>query len=461
MPCSGSAPLYGRKEQIMKHKKTAIYCGTLCILAFLFAVKPMLTSTYAAYPESMVYFLTGAVIPMMLLTVIAFKYTESTYSMHTVTLATVLTIGNAAALPLLQYTSSLDEKAIGIAKEISSNTIRMVIMIPVTWLIAAGLCWLGKQTALRQRIAAGAALLASLVYTALLFLIADPSSNTAVLLVGSHRIQAAIPALMLSILQLCLMTRIPGKLWRAMIAAGITLVNAGLILKGETGIPLILFASAAVWYYLLQPFKRKWLTFGIPLLSAAGCASVWILHRTHDSLPDVDWLRDMAGKIETRIFEDYVYQIDTAAYSLQTGGWFGAAGYNICLPEASSDMAVITILHYCGLLFLLVILAAAVPAFYFGTMQITRSGVKGVNALSSICLSVLFVSFFYNLLMCFGLVPVLGSQVAFTGFSAVFAAFSGLLLGALCPCPNFVKKAITDQLKGVYDTCEMQKQTVE
>ena len=444
----------------MKHKKTAIYCFSLCGLALLFAVKPLLISTYAAYPQSMMYYLVGAVIPMVLLAALAFKYDGSPFSMHTVTLAAVLTIGNAAALPLLQYTSSLDEKAISVARQISTGTVVTILMIPVTWLITAGLCWLSKQPVLHQRIAAGAAAFISLIYTALLFLIADPSSNTALLCIGSHRIQAAIPGLMLSILQLCMMTLISGKLWRGMIAFGITLVNAGLIFKGETGIPLILFASASVWYYLLQPYKRKWLSILIPVLCAGGCSAVWILHRLHDSLPKGTLLRDMAGKINTRIFEGSVYQTDMAAFNIQTGGWFGAAGYNICLPEASSDMSVITILHYCGLLFLLVILAAAIPAFYSGAVQITRNGAKNASVLGGFCLSVLFVSFFYNFLMCFGLVPVLGSQIAFTGHSTVYAAFSGFLLGALCPCPMHLRKAIANHLKGVDETCVMPKETV-
>ena len=93
------------KELSMKNRKTAIYSFSVCMSAIILAVHPMVASTYVSLSESLMYF--GAtVIPMLLMLTLACKYADSQFSIHAITLATVLTIGNAAALPLLQYTSA-------------------------------------------------------------------------------------------------------------------------------------------------------------------------------------------------------------------------------------------------------------------------------------------------------------------------------------------------------------------
>lgn len=441
----------------MKNRKTTIYSFSACILAMSLAVHPMIASTYASLSESLMYF--GAtVIPMLLMLTLACKYADSQFSIHAITLATVLTIGNSAALPLLQYTSAF-EHSVEYAKEISVNSAVTVLTLPVTWVIVSALIWISKQSSLFQRIGVGVLTGISVVYSLMIFLLTDRSSNTTIIQLGHFKLQAAVPVLILSIIILCLLLQITGKLWGGILIGSIILMNGTLVICGETGIPLIFFAGSVIYYYLLQPHRIKLLNIGIPALSGIGCTGVYILHNLHDRLKEGTLLYSLADKIETRIFTDSVDQVNAAIRSLQSGGWFGSAGYDVYLMEGSSDLSVISILHYCGLSFLLVIFAAAIPMFYTGAVHITHHKMRSDHVLNGICLSVFFIMLWYNLFMGIGLVPILGSQMPFTGASVTYSFLSGFLLGSIC-YPRRTIKTVISRMKGDDFQCVTRKEIV-
>lgn len=441
----------------MKYKTTTVYSFTLCCVALLFALHPMLTSTYASVPHSMVHF--GAtVVPMFLMLALASKYAESAFTLHILTLASILTIGNAAALPLLQYTSAFDH-ATEYAKSISENQAITILMIPVAWCVVAALIWISRQKPLIQNITYATTVITSFIYSILIVLLTDRSANTTLIHVGGVTLQAAIPALMLSIILLCIITQLSSKVWIGVMFVSLAMLNAALVIRGETGIPLIFFSAAILYYYLLQPRRTKWLNIGIPLAAGLGYTVVMVLHWIHDSLPANTLLYSLADKIETRIFAESVDQVNAAVRSLQSGGWFGSEGYNVYLMEGSSDLAMVSILHYCGVAFLFVIFAAAIPMFFTGALHITHHKMRSDNAICGICFSVFFIMFWYNLLMGIGLTPILGSQMPFTGASITYSILSGFLLGSICYPQNVIKSVIF-QMKGDDFQCAMRKEIV-
>lgn len=441
----------------MKNRKTTLYAFSVSTVAIILAIHPMVTSTYASLSESLIYF-GASIIPMLLLLTLASKYVESQFSIHAISLATILTIGNAAALPLLQYTSAFDH-AVEYAKEISMNSAVTVLTLPVTWAIVSALIWILRQSSLIQRISVGMLTGISVVYSLMIFLLTDRSSNTTIIQLGSHKLQAAVPVLILSTIFLCLLLQIKGKLWSGMLIGSIILMNGTLVICGETGIPLIFLAGSVIYYYLLQPHRIKLLNIGIPVLSGVGGIGVFIMHNLHDSLKEGSLLYSLSDKIETRIFAESVDQVNAAIRSLQSGGWFGSAGYNVYLMEGSSDLSVISILHYCGLSFLLVIFAAAIPMFYTGAVHITHHKMRSDHVLNGICLSMFIIMFSYNLLMGIGLAPILGSQMPFTGASETYSVLSGFLLGSIC-YPRKVVKAIISRMKGDDFQCVTRKEIV-
>ena len=339
------------------------------------------------------------------------------------------------------------------------NSAVTVLTLPVTWAIVSALIWILRQSSLIQRISVGVLTGISVVYSLMIFLLTDRSSNTTIIQLGSHKLQAAVPVLILSTIFLCLLLQIKGKLWSGMLIGSIILMNGTLVICGETGIPLIFLAGSVIYYYLLQPHRIKLLNIGIPVLSGVGGIGVFIMHNLHDSLKEGSLLYSLSDKIETRIFAESVDQVNAAIRSLQSGGWFGSAGYNVYLMEGSSDLSVISILHYCGLSFLLVIFAAAIPMFYTGAVHITHHKMRSDHVLNGICLSMFIIMFSYNLLMGIGLAPILGSQMPFTGASETYSVLSGFLLGSIC-YPRKVVKAIISRMKGDDFQCVTRKEIV-
>ena len=442
----------------MKHRKTTIYALSLCSAAILLALHPMITSTYISASGSLTQFASTVVLMLLLLSLTA-RCAESPFPIYAVTVAALLSIGNAAALPLLQYTSAC-EHATKYAGYISTDTSYTILSIPFVWFMFSGMVWLRKQSDMKQNVTVAAAAGISVIYSILSILLTDSTSGTTIIEIGGGmEIQAAIPAFMLSLLLICLFVKTDGKIRRTLLCGSVILMNAVLVIRKETGLPLILFAGCSFYYFFLQPHRSKWLSYGIPVLSGAGCICAWILHCLHGSLNEESFLYSLSSKIEKRIAADSVDQLNKAIQSLQTGSWFGSEGYNVYLTEASSDLSVITILHYCGMVYLLLILAAAIPMFFTGAMHITSRKMKSENVLCGLCYSVFFIIFFYNLFMSVGITPIVGVQMPFTGASIMYAVFSGFLLGSVCYPKKAIKTAIA-HMKGDDFQCVTPKETV-
>ena len=119
----------------------------------------------------------------------------------------------------------------------------------------------------------------------------------------------------------------------------------------------------------------------------------------------------------------------------------------IYVPEASSDFFLATILHYSGLIFLVLLLAVAIPLFYFGVKYYTNKKHDLYTDLGSISMAVVYTMVFYNILMCCSYLPVLGSQLPFTGVSITYSILSSFLLGAIT-YSNETVRGFIDRLKG-------------
>ena len=115
--------------------------------------------------------------------------------------------------------------------------------------------------------------------------------------------------------------------------------------------------------------------------------------------------------------------------------------------EASGDFCLATILHYSGLVFLLLLLAVAIPMFYIGTKYYTNQRHDLDIELGSISMAMIFTMVFYNILMCCSYLPVLGSQLPFTGVSVTYSILSAFLLGSITYSNDTVGRII-EKIKG-------------
>ena len=87
------------------------------------------------------------------------------------------------------------------------------------------------------------------------------------------------------------------------------------------------------------------------------------------------------------------------------------------------------------------------PAFYLGAKQYAEEKHTLSSDVGGVSLSTFFVMFFYNMLMCSGHLPVLGSQIPFTGVSITYGILTGFLHGAIT-YPEKTISAFVTAIKG-------------
>lgn len=431
----------------VKAKKTFVYCCILITLSFIISLRPMIMSTYASSNSNSVLFYLGTFLPMAVLFLFASRYIEHTLPSLGCTLATILTLGNASAMPLLRYTSAYEvDNVLAYSKTLCMNSLITVLLVPVVWCFIR-LCKGVHAESKNHKWLCGIYLGISGILALVIILLTDKTSGTTIIRLPGVTLQAALPVMIFSVLGLSLSWHIQKRGMRIAALLAIGAINAVLFLRGESGIPLIILLSFCLWYYLLQPTRYPLISVFLPIVLGCGATGVIVIHMLASVLPSTGLLHTLSTKIEGRIFSDSVDQVERALRSIRTGGFWGANGYNINVPEASSDFCLATILHYSGLIFLILMLAAAIPMFYFGTKYYTNKKHDLCTDLGSISIAVVFTMVFYNILMCCSYLPVLGSQLPFTGVSITYSILSAFLLGSIT-YSNETVCGFIDKLKG-------------
>ena len=430
----------------LKKKRTFIYCCVLIVLTFLISLRPMILSTYASVDSSILLYLC-TFFPLVVLFVFTSRYSEHALPPLCCTLASVLTFGNASAMPLLRYTSAYEvDNVLAYSKSLCMNSSITVVLVPVVWFFIWLCSWISAESKNHKWLCGGYAGVSVILVFAILFL-TDKDSGTTIIHFPGVSLQAALPVMIFSILGIPLSWHIQKQIMRIAILSGVAVINAALFIMGESGIPLITLLAFCLWYYLLQPARYRLISVSLPIVLGCGIVSILAIHTLAPVLPSTGLLHILSDKIERRIFSDSVEQVERAIRSIRTGGFWGSSGYNINVPEASSDFCLSTIIHYSGLVFLLLILSAAIPTFYSGVKYYTNQKHDLCSDFGSMSLSAMFIMIYYNILMCSGHLPVLGSQLPFTGVSVTYAILSAFLLAAITYSRKMISN-VSEKLKG-------------
>ncbi|MBQ8012085.1 MAG: FtsW/RodA/SpoVE family cell cycle protein [Oscillospiraceae bacterium] len=429
----------------MTSNKSTFACLAVLTASLILCIRPTITSTYAQHEGPLTAFL-GTSLLLLVLTMLRCRKLNCTYAHFGMTTAALLMTGTASSLPLLYYTSAYDTAMIEqYAKEITISIGVSLLCIFLTWALIPFL----------EHLLQSFPKLCSFVFSEAMFLLAavilacsDASANTTIV----FGVQIALPAMAMLVIGTAAAFRMESGVGKCMTALGCAACAGALIIRNETGIPLLFYAALLIWYALFCKKKHRILNIALPVLPMAGFGVLYLWHCISAYLPQVlqsNFLSQLSHKIVGRLLTQEVEQSANALKSIQHGGWFGSSTYDVYVSEASSDFALSTILHYCGGAFLILLLTAALPFFWMGASHHCRTRNRFSDMLSSLSFVVFAVMLFYNLLMVLGIFPILGVQAPFTGSSVLCSALSGFLLGAAI-YPQELAEKIQLQMKGEF-----------
>ena len=220
-------------------------------------------------------------------------------------------------------------------------------------------------------------------------------------------------------------------------------IIGSLVIRHEFGVPLFCFTACFMTFIFsnkFKPFSKKELWFTISLIIIPIAGLIIILGIRND-------LRiDTFSKFITR-FDPENYHSQTAMFNLQTSGLLGSPSYDVYLPEASSDYALNSSVHYFGILWLATFL------FTFSIMCIkTRSifskqpNVNIISNLRELSFAAIIVILSYNILSNLAGFPIIGMQSLCLGSSKSIAILSGFLIGSVLFDPIALKSAVESLL---------------
>lgn len=439
---------HGAKECDFVSKRLYVLGSVSLIVIMSLAFRIMAVSTYASVENSLIIWI-ATILPMTLFFVITVRYSNYCSSSLYCLTALLLSTLNSEAMPLLEFTSAFsNEQVLNTANMICKNTL---ISLGLVIIIRFGYLLVNKISAEKKKTAwiFSSMTAVSFIMILLIIIFGDRSTGTSMVVIGNIiSFQIAIPVCIISIIELGLSWNINCKTFKLLYVSEAVILNLFLILMGETGIPLITFIAFVFFYYFLQEKRIKLISFGIPLLSALSIAFIWIIHILREKIVDIPMLSSISDKIEIRIFSsDLVDQIQMCMRSISAGGIFGSVDYTQYLPEASSDFSFATITHYNGFIVVLIVITIFVAFLVFGMHDYTKKHKE--NNIQKLVFSFTAVIFIYNILMCVGIVPVLGVQIPFTGTSKSFVILNAFLLGVLTSDNEFDMN-ILEKVKEVF-----------
>lgn len=391
---------------------------------FLLCLHPIFSSTMIQHQSLVTPFvlIAAAVLVMLLL---AYKHESPPFTMGALTLAGICIMANVTSLPLLQYTSEYPVKEVAVyARSIALDSLLSLLFLPAAaWIVLMIIDHLSqKHPRLLLYICSGL----SFVIGIITLLFSSSDSNTAVVC----GVVIGLPMIVLFILTVSIaLHEYSWQKWIGYAAVGWMMVS--LMVRGETGIPILIYLTSCLYYFIFYPYPKKaWLMAVLISLPVCGIAALYICYKFQLTLP-FDFATDMLRKAEDRFFsKEMTSHIIAAARSIADGRIFGNFRYTVYVPEASSDMVISTMIHYLGFAFLLCLGASVI---YFGYTGCRHYLAGGNNSISHTTgkLAMLFTisALLYNILMVTGYVPILGVQPTFTGASHLCFLISGLLLG--------------------------------
>ncbi|MCR5141883.1 MAG: hypothetical protein K6C68_05060 [Ruminococcus sp.] len=400
----------------MKIKK--IYPFLPDVAAVMLSLYAMLRSTYLSSGCFSV-FAAGIVIAcFMLITV--FKLCGIGRSLWGTAAAAVISVGNMTALPMLYYTDGYTQ---GEISDTAYGTLICLMLMFGSMVISQILMYfLNKLSVGKPKTVPITAAICTLLTAAVIFVFSDRASGTTLV----FGMQAAIPAA--AVLLLCAAAAVSAdKLLRVICSAALAALAGTLVVRNETGIPAVMIAALLIWYLFFSKRRNAVLTVFSVVIPAFGAVGILLLKFFGSRLSGIA----IVDKVMTRLFSGNVEQAASAERSLRQSGVFGINSY-LYLSEGTSDFCMVTLIHYLGIAFLMLIILSAVPFICISAFELMRERGTLANTLASMSLCLLTVILVYNLLMCVGFAPIIGVQAPFVGISKLFSILSGCLLGWSC-----------------------------
>lgn len=212
------------------------------------------------------------------------------------------------------------------------------------------------------------------------------------------------------------------------------LMTGSLVLKHETGIPVMTIATCLIMYFFFSKSKKeKWFIATNIIIAVLGVIVV-VKYK-----PSV--MEDTLGKVSER-FNTNEHWLQAEA-NLKASSLFGSESYDVFLNESSSDYALNVNTHYWGFIWLAVMMLS----FFIMSISLYRNIISNSNdniisnlrklSYIAICINVI-----YNILFNICGAPVIGVQMIGCGISGSIALLTGLLIGSVIAEPQKMKSAV-------------------
>lgn len=416
--------------QKTKHSSLAVI---LLVLNTILSVHHMISSYYFSEIKhsAFLFFATLLVTTLSYTAIwkIICDHTQNTnashYALYTLTLTAMIQVANAAAIPLMEYTSSYSNQSVyNTAVDIAQKSLLMIVMVAVTWIFL----YFGSAIfhALPRAI--------SVLYSILLFLCSigvflfSKEENNTTFIMG---VQVALPALVMMLIAISIAFH-SRTIYAALPSISAILFCIAFVVKGETGIPLLTFLIFIVYYFFLCSKQKRWLTVLILLLICIGIAALFPLNQyAEQTAESTSFLSSLAHKVHNRVFhKEEISQVENAIDSIRMGGFYGDNRY-YNIYAARSDFSIALILRYLGCLWLPLLLIPLLLSTSFGMIHFQQKEEETVQeTIRRLAFIGILALIMYNLMANIGIAPVLGVSCFASGDSGMHCLLSGFLLGS-------------------------------
>lgn len=424
----------------LRQNKSLVYCLDFYLLNGLFLFAAAVRTTFISEKES--YFLNFLLFAAFFVLISAISKFNNITALFAATFAGMLLLSSSTVLPMLYYTSSFAiSEVYNVCLDAFKAAILTIITAAVFALVIAAVTKLKTNKKYSEWLNIIVPLLTLLCCVPIL--LADTSSNTTTLF--GVQISLIIGSFLILSMGWAFSTDNKASFWLTLI--GIAAVLFCMIIKKETGIPIIFFLSFCAFYVFGNFKKNKLITVSIiavPVLAVL----VLLLSPIINKYFNFEFLKNIVNLITTRIFNGEPEQIKASLLSISQGGLRGSPLY-VYLSEGSSDFIFTQMLHFLGAKFLIPFISSLLPLAYFGYSKFSaKQAFPSETGWFALCL--LLTVCIFNLSMCLGTVPVVGVQMAFSGFSKSISIFSGGILGCLVYSDEFFKPLFAIKKKGEY-----------
>ncbi len=252
-------------------KKEAIYITAAWFLTLLLTLHPIFTSTLYIHSEYMLCFAAVASVWAVMMGVL-YKIGCPSSALFASSLMGILSMGSVTAIPLLQYTSdSSVEDVIASANHIALMSSCVALVIPAIWAI------LGFAEKMRKQNSAWIPMMSSglcFLLGGATFLFSDTSSGTAIV----FGIMITLPTLIASLASTSCFLNAESRLQRFLCLSSMIFAMLSLVIRNETGVPILWYVTCCVYYMFFHPGrKNKLLILALIFTPVLGFITLWFL----------------------------------------------------------------------------------------------------------------------------------------------------------------------------------------